>query len=338
VTVSDEVRAPEALATSAVSVELRDVGKPFGANATWAVEHLNLTVHPGEICVLVGPSGCGKTTALRMINRLVEPTTGDVLIDGAPAKSFEVSALRRRTGYVIQQVGLLPHLSVAANVGVVPRMLGWERQAIDARIDEMLNLVGLSSAEYGARYPAELSGGQQQRVGLARALAADPPLMLMDEPFSAVDPITRSRLQGDFLRMHRTLPKTVVFVTHDIDEAVRMADRIAVMRDGRLLQYTTPAELLSYPADDFVREFVGADRALKRMALTAVRQIPLASDGDVSGPDLSEEISLRDALSALLDAGATSGNVVGRDGARLGFVDLATIAQAASPLAVDNHG
>jgi osmoprotectant transport system ATP-binding protein len=338
VTISDQVLTPNALANSAVSVELRDVGKQFGSNAGWAVERLNLTVKPGEVCVLVGPSGCGKTTALKMINRLVEPTTGDVLIDGDPASSFEVSALRRRIGYVIQQVGLLPHLSVAANVAVVPRLLGWERKAIDTRVGEMLELVGLPATEFGARYPSELSGGQQQRVGLARALAADPPLMLMDEPFSAVDPITRSRLQGDFLRLHRTLPKTVVFVTHDIDEAVRMADRIAVMREGHLLQYTTPAELLSSPADDFVREFVGADRALKRMALTAVKQLPFASEGDVTGPDLSQELSVRDALSALLDAGATSGRVVGRDGEHLGFIDLASIARAAAPVDGVRHG
>jgi osmoprotectant transport system ATP-binding protein len=328
----------KALSGSAVSVEMRNVGKRFGSDSPWAVEQLNLSVHPGEVCVLVGPSGCGKTTALKMINRLVEPTTGDVLIDGEPAGSFEASALRRRIGYVIQQVGLLPHLSVAANVAVVPRMLGWKRHSIDTRIDEMLDLVGLPAAEFGARYPAELSGGQQQRVGLARALAADPPLMLMDEPFSAVDPITRSRLQGDFLRLHRTLPKTVVFVTHDIDEAVRMADRIAVMRDGHLVQYTTPAELLASPADDFVRDFVGADRALKRMALTAVKEIPFMAEGDLTGPDLSQELSLRDALSALLDAGATSGSVVGRDGERLGFLDLASIAQAAAPVDGVRHG
>ena len=222
---SDEMIESKALSSSAVSVEMRNVGKRFGSDTPWAVGQLNLTVHPGEVCVLVGPSGCGKTTALKMINRLVEPTAGEVFIDGEPAGFFEASALRRRIGYVIQQVGLLPHLSVAANVAVVPRMLGWKRQAIDTRIDEMLDLVGLPAAEFGARYPAELSGGQQQRVGLAGALAAAPPLMLMDEPFSVVDLITRSRLQRDFLCLHRTLPKTVVFVTHDIDDSVRMGVR-----------------------------------------------------------------------------------------------------------------
>jgi osmoprotectant transport system ATP-binding protein len=238
---------------------------------------------------------------------------------------------------VIQQVGLLPHLSVASNVAVVPKLLGWDREAINRQTEQMLKLVGLPANEYGSRYPAELSGGQQQRVGLARALAADPPLMLMDEPFSAVDPITRDRLQTDFLRLHRALPKTVVFVSHDINEAVRMADRIAVMRDGHLVQYATPADLLAQPADEFVRHFVGADRALKRMALTAIKEVPYEVGNDSSGPELSQDMSLRDALSALLDAGSTNGCVVDETGHRLGSIDLASIARSASNLRA-HHG
>jgi osmoprotectant transport system ATP-binding protein len=330
-------RTLSVLGSSAVSVEFSAVTKQFDRAPKPSVRNLTLIVEPGEVCVLVGPSGCGKTTALKMINRLVEPTSGDVLIGGNAANSFDAATLRRRIGYVIQQVGLLPHLSVASNVAVVPKLLGWDREAIDLRTEQMLELVGLPANEYGSRYPAGLSGGQQQRVGLARALAADPPLMLMDEPFSAVDPITRDRLQTDFLHLHRALPKTVVFVSHDINEAVRMADRIAVMRDGHLVQYATPAALLAQPADEFVRDFVGADRALKRMALTAVKEIPYEVGTDSSGPELSQEMSLRDALSALLDAGSTTGCVVDETGHRLGSIDLASIARSASTLRA-HHG
>ena len=196
------------------------------------MDGLSLTVPAGEVCVLIGPSGCGKTTALKMINRLIEPTSGEILIDGHAVRERNPAHLRREVGYVIQQVGLLPHLTVAANVATVPRLLGWERERTRARVRELLELIGLDPDEFSKRYPAQLSGGQQQRVGLARALAGDPPVMLMDEPFSAVDPITRGRLQNDFLRLHRAVPKTVVFVSHDIDEAVKMADRVAVMREG----------------------------------------------------------------------------------------------------------
>jgi osmoprotectant transport system ATP-binding protein len=223
-----------------------------------------------------------------MINRLIEPTSGEILIDGAPVRNRNPSHLRREIGYVIQQVGLMPHLTVAANVATVPKLLGWDKARIQARVRELLDLIGLDPDEYAKRYPAQLSGGQQQRVGLARALAGDPPVMLMDEPFSAVDPITRERLQNDFLRLHRTVPKTVVFVTHDIDEAVKMADRVALMREGHLVQYASPAELLAHPADDFVADFVGADRALKSLSLTRVEEIelvpaPTAALGEAAG-------------------------------------------------------
>ncbi len=262
--------------TSAAVLELRDLEVRYGRDAPPAVTELSLTVPAGEVCVLIGPSGCGKTTALKMINRLIEPTAGTVLIDGVDVRDRDPARLRREIGYVIQQVGLMPHLTVAANVATVPMLVGWSRERTRVRGRELLQLVGLDPDEFSDRYPAQLSGGQQQRVGLARALAADPPLMLMDEPFSAVDPITRNRLQHDFLRLHRTVPKTTVMVSHDIDEAVRMADRIAVMRAGRLVQYATPAELLARPADDFVSTLLGADRALKGLALVRLEDIDTA--------------------------------------------------------------
>ena len=263
------------LRSSAGVLELREVTKRYSRDSPPAVDGLSLTVPAGEVCVLIGPSGCGKTTALKMINRLIEPTAGEILIDGHSVRERNPAKLRREIGYVIQQVGLLPHLTVFANVATVPRLLGWEKERIRVRVRELLELIGLDPDEFSGRYPAQLSGGQQQRVGLARALAGDPPVMLMDEPFSAVDPITRERLQNDFLRLHRAVPKTVVFVSHDIDEAVKMADRIAVMREGHLVQYAPPSELLAHPADEFVADFVGADRALKSLSLTRVEEIEL---------------------------------------------------------------
>jgi osmoprotectant transport system ATP-binding protein len=277
--------ALEASGTRAALLELQGLGTRYSPDGPAAVADLTLTVPAGQVCVLIGPSGCGKTTALRMINRLIEPTEGRVLIDGRDVRDSEPARLRREIGYVIQQVGLLPHLTIAANVATVPRLLGWDRDRTAVRVRELLHLVGLDPDEHADRYPAQLSGGQQQRVGLARALAGDPPLMLMDEPFSAVDPITRLRLQNDFLRLHRAVPKTVVMVSHDIDEAVRMADRIAVMREGRLVQYAAPAELLARPADEFVSNLLGADRALKSLALMRLEEIdtapvPAARAGD----------------------------------------------------------
>ena len=273
-TVETETAKPLGAARAGV-LELRKVTKRYTPEGRPAVDGLSLTVPAGQVCVLIGPSGCGKTTSLKMINRLIEPTSGEILIDGHGVRERNPAHLRREVGYVIQQVGLLPHLTVAANVATVPRLLGWDRERTRARVRELLELVGLEPDEFSKRYPAQLSGGQQQRVGLARALAGDPPVMLMDEPFSAVDPITRGRLQNDFLRLHRTVPKTVVFVSHDIDEAVKMADRVAVMREGKLLQFASPAELLANPVDDFVADFVGADRALKSLSLTRLEEIDL---------------------------------------------------------------
>jgi osmoprotectant transport system ATP-binding protein len=274
-------------------LELRGVTKRYRGAPRDAVNELSLTVPAGAVCVLVGPSGCGKTTALKMVNRLIEPTGGEILIDGVSVRDRPPAQLRREIGYVIQQVGLLPHLTVAANIGTVPKLLGWDRGRIRERADELLRLIGLEPEEYGHRYPAELSGGQQQRVGLARALAADPPVMLMDEPFSAVDPITRERLQNDFLRLHRRVPKTVVFVSHDIDEAVRMADLIAVMDQGRLVQCAPPAELLSAPANSFVADFVGSDRALKGLSLVRLEDIELLAAPVVREDETEESARTR---------------------------------------------
>jgi len=257
------------------AVRYENATKRYGDSTTAAVDRLNLEVAAGEICVLVGPSGCGKTTAMRLVNRTVELSEGDVLIGGESVRERDPARLRRETGYVIQQIGLFPHRTIAENVATVPQLLGWKKDRIAARTTELLALVGLDP-ELGGRYPAQLSGGQQQRVGVARALAADPLVMLMDEPFGAIDPINRERLQNEFLRLQAEIGKTVLFVTHDIDEAIKMGDRIAVMREGgRVAQYATPAELLMDPADEFVEDFVGADRALKRLALMRVSDISL---------------------------------------------------------------
>jgi osmoprotectant transport system ATP-binding protein len=256
-------------------VRYEHVTKRYPGSDSPAVEDLSLEVPAGDICVLVGPSGCGKTTAMRMANRMVEMDSGDIFVGEESVRARPPARLRREMGYVIQQVGLFPHRTNAQNIATVPILLDWDRHRIDARVRELLDLVGLDPA-LGDRYPAQLSGGQQQRVGVARALAADPPVMLMDEPFGAIDPINRERLQNEFLRLQAEIRKTILFVTHDIDEAIKMGDRIAVMRvGGRVEQYATPAELLMAPADEFVEDFVGADRALKRLALMRVRDIDL---------------------------------------------------------------
>jgi osmoprotectant transport system ATP-binding protein len=260
---------------AAASVVFRDVTKRYRGAEGAAVSRLSLDVPAGEICVLVGPSGCGKTTAMRMVNRTVEITSGDIEVGGTSVTERTPSQLRREIGYVIQQIGLFPHRTIAQNIATVPALLGWDRQRIRDRIHELLELISLPP-EVGDRYPAQLSGGQQQRVGVARALAADPPVMLMDEPFGAIDPINRERLQNEFLRLQAEIRKTILFVTHDIDEAIKMGDRIAVLREGGILaQFATPAELLMDPADEFVEDFVGADRALKRLALMRVSDIDL---------------------------------------------------------------
>jgi osmoprotectant transport system ATP-binding protein len=278
------------------NVEFRHVSKHYGSQG--AVADLSLLVPAGEICVLVGPSGCGKTTSLKMVNRLVEPTSGEVLIDGQDIMSVEVTALRRRIGYVIQQVGLFPHQTVAENIATVPRLIGWDRQRIRERTEQLLELIGLDPARVRNRYPAQLSGGERQRVGVARAMAAEPPVMLMDEPFGAVDPIVRERLQNEFLRLHRTLGTTVLFVTHDIDEAIKMGTRVAVMQQGgHLAQYAPPIELLASPASEFVSRFVGTDRGLKRLSLLRVSDVHLEA-GVVARVGEAAEQARRRALEA----------------------------------------
>jgi osmoprotectant transport system ATP-binding protein len=275
-------------AAEAAAVRYEHVTKRYPGQQTPAIQDLDLEIPAGEICVLVGPSGCGKTTAMRMVNRMVEMTEGDILVGGTSVRDRDPAGLRREIGYVIQQVGLFPHRTVAANVGTVPQLLGWDQERREARAAELIELVGLDP-EFADRYPSQLSGGQQQRVGVARALAADPRVMLMDEPFGAIDPINRERLQNEFLRLQGEIRKTVLFVTHDIDEAIKMGDRVAVLKEGgHLAQFATPAELLMAPADEFVEDFVGADRALKRLALMRVSDIdlweaPLAFVGQATG-------------------------------------------------------
>jgi osmoprotectant transport system ATP-binding protein len=261
---------------AAATLEFRGATKLYPGQDEPAVDGLSLEVPSGEICVLVGPSGCGKTTAMRMVNRMIDITEGDILLDGRSVKERQPAELRREIGYAIQQIGLFPHLSVSDNIATVPRLLGWDKQRIRSRVDELLELVSLDPNETRDRFPAQLSGGQRQRIGVARALAVDPPLMLMDEPFGAIDPINRERLQNEFLRLQREIRKTIVFVTHDIDEAIKMGDRIAILqKGGKLAQYAPPAELLMYPEGRFVEDFVGADRALKRLALQRVRDVDL---------------------------------------------------------------
>jgi len=300
------------------------VSKRYPGREQQALHELSLEIPGGTFCVLVGPSGGGKTTALKMVNRLVSFDDGDIRIDGRSVRELPVVELRRGIGYVIQQVGLFPHMTVADNVATVPQLLGWEKARIRTRVAELLELVGLEPGD-GERYPAQLSGGQRQRVGLARALAADPPVLLMDEPFGALDPITRARLQQEVRRLHREVAKTVIFVTHDIDEAITMGDRIAMLREGgTLAQYDTPDAILAHPADEFVERFIGEDRALRRLALRRVRDVPL---GPVRGqsPDTAHvavTATVRNAVSLMLGGGKAEVTVVGDDGAPVGVLTL----------------
>lgn len=285
-------------------------------NGQLAVDDLSLEVAEGELCVLVGPSGCGKTTTMKMVNRLIEPTSGRILLDGDDVTNGDPVILRRRIGYVIQQVGLFPHQSIATNVGTVCRLLGWDKVRVADRVDELLDLVGLDPATYRDRYPHQLSGGQRQRVGVARALGADPPVLLMDEPFGAIDPISRERLQDEFLRLQGRLRKTVVFVTHDVDEAVKLGDRIAVLAQGGLLaQHDTPAEILSHPSSSFVADFVGADRGLKRLAVTPIERHQLEQP-----PVVALETPLADVRGMLASGGDGYVVVVNADGRLEGWL------------------
>jgi osmoprotectant transport system ATP-binding protein len=301
---------------SAASITLDGIRKRY-PDGTEAVHELSLEVKAGELVVLIGPSGCGKSTVLRMINRLIEPTAGRILLGDDDVTRVDPVRLRRRIGYVIQNVGLFPHQTVRANVATVPGLLGWSRDRTRQRVDELLELVGLDPAQFGGRYPHELSGGQRQRVGVARALAADPVVLLMDEPFSAVDPIVRTRLQEEFLRLQAEVRKTIVLVTHDLDEAVRLGDRIAVLSEGgRLEQYDTPAALLGAPASAFVKEFVGADRGIRRLAVTPLtREVldPFPATGSADLPTVPLGDSAYDALAVLLTSAADRVVVVDDD-------------------------
>jgi osmoprotectant transport system ATP-binding protein len=312
---------------AAAEIVFDRVTKRYPGRAEPAVRELSLTVPAGEICCLVGPSGAGKTTAMKMVNRLIDFDEGDITLGGVSVRSLEVTALRRGIGYVIQQVGLFPHLSVADNVATVPRLLGWSKDRIAARVDELLDLVELPAEDYRNRFALQLSGGERQRVGLARALAADPPAMLMDEPFGALDPITRARLQHELLRIQHEVRKTIIFVTHDIDEAILLGDRIAILREGGVLaQYGTPEELLASPVDEFVARFVGEDRGLKLLSLRRLEELDLAPVDGAVAPRAAASTTLRDALSTMIEAGAHSLVVEDADGRDLGLVTLDAIA------------
>jgi osmoprotectant transport system ATP-binding protein len=297
------------------AIRLVNLRKVFEGSARPAVGDLSFDVPAGALVALVGPSGCGKTTTLKMINRLIEPTSGEIYVDGVEVRSLPAAQLRRRIGYVIQQIGLFPHRTIAHNIATVPRLLKWDRKRIKERVQELVDLVGLD-ADLLPRYPAELSGGQQQRVGVARALAADPPVLLMDEPYSAVDPIVRARLQDELLALHQRLGKTIVLVTHDIDEAIKLSDRVALMNVGGVLeQYASPDELLRAPANDFVADFLGHERGLKRLSLMSVRDVGL-----VDGPIVSCDATRSDAEAVMTKFGDDWVGVV--DGERLlGWVD-----------------
>jgi osmoprotectant transport system ATP-binding protein len=309
---------------SRVMISLQRVKKRFPNAVDDAVQELSLDIDSGETVVLVGPSGCGKTTTMKMINRLIEPTSGTIVVDGRNVLEQDPVELRRGIGYVIQTIGLLPHRTVRENMGTVPRLVGWDRARIEARVEELADVFDLDR-ELLDRYPAELSGGQRQRVGVARALAVDPPVMLMDEPFAAVDPIIRARLQEQFLDIQRRLRKTIVFVTHDIDEAIKMADRIAILnRGGVVEQYATPEEILREPANEFVKEFVGRERGLKRLALLRVSDIEI-EEGPVVAPGASA-----DEARAMIEKFGFDWTSVVDDGELLGWIDLESLEGRAS--------
>jgi osmoprotectant transport system ATP-binding protein len=327
---------------SAIVVE--NLTKQFPNEPRPAVDQASFEVDDGTFVVLLGPSGCGKTTLLKMINRLYEPTSGRILVGDADARSLPVTDLRRRIGYAIQQTGLFPHMRIEQNIAVVPRLLGWEKQRIDARIDTLLDLVNLPRS-YRKRYPRQLSGGEQQRVGLARALAADPAIMLMDEPFGAIDAITRTRLQDELLNIQRKLRKTIMFVTHDVEEALRLADKIIIMRSGMIVQNDTPLNIVMQPADMFVQQLVGTEDMLRRLSLISVgdaltaqmRATPLPAlntSSPVALAAISPDDDLRSALSHLLRSDTDAVAVVDRDGALLGQIAFADMHAAVADGAV----
>ncbi len=300
-------------------INMEHVTKRYGEGSVASVDDLSLIVPEGSTVALIGPSGCGKTTTMRMINRLIDPTEGRIIVNGEDVTKVDPVILRRHIGYVIQQVGLFPHMTIAQNIAAVPKLLGWDEVRIRSRTDELLHLVGLDPAEMLKRYPRQLSGGQRQRIGVARALAADPPVLLMDEPFGAIDPIARTRLQDEFRQILQRVRKTVVLVTHDLDEAIRLGDRIAIMKSGRIVQYDTPDAILSHPADAFVENFVGIDRAIKRLSLFTVVDAMTADKPRDGAHPVASTSNLRDALALMVAANSdvlavvdTAGAVTGR--------------------------
>jgi osmoprotectant transport system ATP-binding protein len=316
--------------TSGAHIELADVSKIYPQQAVPAVENFSMDVQPGELVMFVGPSGCGKTTTMKMINRIIEPSSGSIQIDGRDVLSLDPNELRRHIGYVIQQIGLFPHMTIAENISVVPKLLGWSKAKISARVDELLSVVQLDPSTFAGRYPKQLSGGQQQRVGVARALAADPPVMLMDEPFGATDPITREKLQQEFLRLQDTIGKTIIFVTHDFDEAVRLGDRIAVLSDrSHIEQFDTPAAILSRQANDYVASFIGHGAAIKRLGLLPITGVTLGAAAAASGPvTVALADTLRDALDALVVSGQGVVGVADADGRIVGSLTVDSISTA----------
>ena len=308
-------------------ITFRNVTKLFdGSSASRAaVNNITLDVHEREFVVLLGPSGCGKTTLMRMVNRLIEPTSGEISVGDRDIHQISITDLRRQIGYVIQQGGLFPHMTVAQNIATVPRLLGWPKDRTAKRVDELLELVALSPDEYRGRYPRQLSGGQQQRIGIARAMAADPEVMLMDEPFGAIDAITRGDLQNELLKIQRKVGKTVMFVTHDVEEALRLADRIAVMRSGEVVQFDTPLNILSRPADAFVEELVGTQDVLRAMSLIPVTQVMQPLDGSANGLAIRDDEDVRAALSLLIANGAQVLTVQNTDGRPVGQVTLQAV-------------
>jgi len=313
--------------TSGAEIVLDKVTKNYAGQPVSAVEKFSMTAAPGELIMFVGPSGCGKTTTMKMINRIIEPSSGSISIDGRDVLSLNPNELRRHIGYVIQQIGLFPHMTIAENISVVPKLLGWSGAKIAERVDELLRTVELDPAQFARRYPKQLSGGQQQRVGVARALAADPPVMLMDEPFGATDPITREKLQAEFLRLQDALGKTIIFVTHDFDEAVRLGDRIAVLSErSQIEQFDTPANILAAPANEYVSSFIGHGAAIKRLTLIPVIDAKLGAAAKATGNvTVSTSDSLRDALDLLVLTGLPAISVVNTAGALVGSLTVEQI-------------
>ncbi|MGI5950540.1 MAG: betaine/proline/choline family ABC transporter ATP-binding protein [Brooklawnia sp.] len=306
-------------------ISLQELTKKFGGSGRPAVDRLNLDIPQGEMVILVGSSGCGKTTTMKMINRIIEPTSGRIILDGEDVTSADPDELRRRMGYVIQQIGLFPHMTIADNIATVPSLLGWSKKRTNERIDELLEMVGMAPGQFRHRYPKELSGGQRQRVGVARALAADPDVMLMDEPFGAIDPITRDRLQNEFLRIQAEVHKTIVFVTHDIDEAIKMGDRIAILEDGaQVAQYATPEEILTNPANDFVVDFIGSGASLKRLNLSRVSELQVNQ-----WPTVMMGSSLTEAMNIIEASDKSSALVLDRFGRPMRWVNVSDINRSA---------